>query len=108
MCPQLNQPAPARERSAIASARHTPGPWRFEWPDMFGDCNILHRADSLAVGAVVSNMRPEGEVVANARLIAAAPDMLAALKEARAQVAHLTGKTAVVERINAAIAKAEG
>ncbi len=45
---------------------------------MFGDFNILHNADALAVAAVVSNMRYPQEVAANAALIAAAHDGYAA------------------------------
>lgn len=64
------------------SATHTPGPWVAEPADMFGDHNIvLHDAsnDARAIAAVVSNMRDESEVAANAHLIASAPDLLAAL-----------------------------
>lgn len=55
----------------------TPGPWLAEPADMFGDHNIVlldSSEDCRAVAAVVSNMRDPGEVAANARLIAAAPD----------------------------------
>lgn len=63
------------------SAKHTPGPYSAEGPDMFGDYNIFHPADALAVAAVVSNMRPADEVAANAALFSAAPDLLEALRE---------------------------
>ena len=53
----------------------TPGPWRSEGPDEFGDYNILHDGDSLAIAAVVSNMRLPDEVRANAHTISASPDM---------------------------------
>jgi len=63
---------------------HTGLPWRAEGPDMFGDFNILHPADSLAVAAVVSNMRPGAEVQGNADLIIRAvnshDDLVAALR----------------------------
>lgn len=61
---------------------HTPGPWLAEGVDMFGDHNIVLSAsanDCRAVAAVVSNMREPSEVAANARVIAVAPEMLAAL-----------------------------
>lgn len=58
------------------------GPWRSEGPDPFGDYNILHPADSLAVAAVVSNLRPARVVQANAQLITAAPELYEALKAA--------------------------
>lgn len=62
---------------------HTSGPWVAEPADMFGDHNIVlaEGDDRRAIAAVVSNMRPEREVAANARLIAAAPDLLAVAKE---------------------------
>ncbi|GFM73801.1 hypothetical protein PSCICL_47930 [Pseudomonas cichorii] len=59
--------------------KHTPGPWRHEGPDYFHDFNILSPCDSLAVAAVVSNMRELPEIAANAKLIAAAPELLEAL-----------------------------
>lgn len=47
---------------------------------MFGDYNIHEPHLRGAVAAVVSNLRPPEVVGANARLIAAAPEMLAELK----------------------------
>lgn len=75
----------------------TPGPWRAEGPDMFGDFNICHPADALAVGAVVSNLRAPEQVAANAALIAAAPALYAALEYALPIVeryAHTQGDNA--------------
>ena len=49
---------------------------------MFGDHNIIladNTDDCRAIAAVVSNLRPAEEVESNARLIAAAPDLLEAL-----------------------------
>jgi hypothetical protein len=61
------------------SAGHTVGQWIAEPADWFGDHNIVLATgdDRRAVAAVVSNMRDAREVEANARLIAAAPDLLA-------------------------------
>lgn len=70
-------------------AKHTPGPWRAEKPDMFGDCNILHDGDSLTIGAIVSNMRPPAEVYANALLAASAPELQQALKTALDHIEHM-------------------
>lgn len=61
----------------------TPGPYKAEPVDMFGDYNIVRancEDEVLAIAAVVSNMRPSGEVAANAALVAAAPDLLEALQ----------------------------
>jgi hypothetical protein len=94
--------------------RHTELPWRAEGPDPFGDYNILHPADSLAVAAVVSNMRPDIEVKANAALIIRAvnshDDLVAALElmivtAGSAPTAKLR-REAVVKSL-AAIAKAK-
>lgn len=104
------------------SGNFTPGPWRAEGPDEFGDFNIHEPTCQLAVAAVVYNMRPAPEVAANAKLIAASPCILAELKAA---VGHLlnakidleTGApkaTAIrtidggLNRARAAIAKATG
>lgn len=61
---------------------HTELPWHTEGPDDFGDYNILHDGDSLAVGAVVSNLRSPKEVAANAALIVRAVNSHHALVEA--------------------------
>lgn len=104
MCPQLNQPAPARERSAIASARHTPGPWNVgtTFPTM-----IWSGTDETAAISVCATRTKE-----DARLIAAAPDMLAALKaiviESGGKAIPNDSLTVCRKRALAAIAKAEG
>ena len=70
----------------------TRGPWTIEGPDQFGDFNIHHPADRLAIGAVVSNLRPSEEVAANAHFIVAACNayepMREALENARALWGH--------------------
>jgi hypothetical protein len=63
------------------------GPWTMEGPDMFGDFNILPPNDCGAVAAVVSNMRAPEIVEGNARLIAAAPELLEALEQAEVVLA---------------------
>ena len=92
-------------------SKHTPGPWRAEkhpqhdhvhcselWMIIAGepdDCSDAEIAQVIAY-----------EAEANARLIAAAPDMLEALKEARALLRGCIGEA--IDRIDAALAKAEG
>ena len=96
---------------------HTPGPWKAEGPDNFGDWIIVPVAAKLAVAAVVHNLRPDKEEAANAHLIVAAPDLLAALKRQHDNIRRwlATGVPATEEeskeisdQIDAAIAKAEG
>jgi hypothetical protein len=83
---------------------HTPGPWRY---------TSTARVVMAGLGVRVATIRDCDESGANARLIAAAPDLLAACKGA---VDHLrsfsqednTGAiTAALEAVEAAIAKAE-
>ncbi len=62
--------------------QHTPGPWAvtegYLWRGIRAPSRVI--ADMRIVGGVVEN-----EVQANARLIAAAPDMLAALQAIAAE-----------------------
>lgn len=62
----------------ITTRGHTPGPWKYEKP--FG-VNIPVR-EGEAGGQIIRTwlQAHEGEAEANARLIAAAPDLLAALE----------------------------
>ena len=69
----------------------TRGPWTIEGPDQFGDFNIHHPADRLAIGAVVSNLRPSEEVAANAHFIVAACNAYEPMREV---LANLSDKTA--------------
>lgn len=108
------------------SAGHTPGPWCAEPADMFGDHNIVlgdNADDARAIAAVVSNLRAPSEVEANARLIAAAPDLLEACQELIGVIDSVDGeadyskeewaalgsaKLHAEDRIRAAIARATG
>lgn len=96
-------------------AKHTPGPWR-AIPDRSHPCDVRitssvrpHVAKVYAPSTSADEVTP-----ANARLIAAAPDLLAALIDARRGLAAYVGLP--VEQciggefteINAAIAKATG
>jgi hypothetical protein len=65
------------------NTEHTPGPWTLEISDVPQTnkpfCGICG-ADG--AGIVYATLRAPGELIANARLIAAAPDLLAALRSA--------------------------
>lgn len=70
-------------------AAHTPGPWTASDPDDFGDITIKSPNEELAVAVVCNGaMRILGnrwnEHAANARLITAAPPMLAFLERLEA------------------------
>lgn len=99
------------------ATQHTPGPWtltapedRAGWTIESTDCKIAHL---YLYGASTGGPRTKGEPSANARLIAAAPELLAALRECRAIVCLQNGNlhddiNEIIERATAAIRKAEG
>lgn len=58
----------------------TPGPWEAGPVDIFGDINITGPENCAAIAAVVSNLRPRGQVIANARMIAIAPELVELLE----------------------------
>ena len=108
----------------MSAPMHTPGPWSV-YADMRTDvCRAT--GDELSYVAGWNIESPAEEIVgcegiisgptseANARLIAAAPELLEALEEARRQLEYVDGRfptgttPAVLARINAAIAKARG
>lgn len=67
----------------MSAVKHTPGPWSFDGP-----------AHSIIVWGPTPELRvcfmtSDGPAEANARLIAAAPDMLEALSEARTTISIL-------------------
>jgi hypothetical protein len=91
------------------SAKHTPGPWRVALPP---NDRIQSRIIYSAAGSVARAYNNTKAAQANARLIAAAPELLAALQEARELVRLLASRYShgpaevAVDRIDAAIAKA--
>lgn len=86
------------------TAKHTPGPWSIAEGD---GCFIVETDDS-TVRFVVIGLNMEGDR-SNAQLIAAAPDLLEALKLADAMLSGATMNANVVEqKVRAAIAKAIG
>jgi hypothetical protein len=83
------------------TTKHSPAPWRAQH-DFAGGFQVVdaNGHDMIHRGRTTALMREE-----NARLIAAAPDMLAALKELAFRAAR-HGMNA--DEANVAIAKAEG
>lgn len=98
--------------------KHTPGPWVID--ERYDGC--VYSSDD--TGSIVARCGGRGfefvareadEIKANAALVAAAPDMLAALKtvildERNAEIIarHCVGGESIVREMRAAIAKAEG
>ena len=85
------------------TSKHTPGPW-FVQPGFLTIYNMDGGDYGLtcAVASVLDKQPGRDAAEANARLIAAAPDLLEALKHARSQMQHPD------QMIDEAIAKAEG
>ena len=105
--------------------RHTPGPWIAHKPQSDGQVPVVASAGGCpdAVIAVVGYDCPERSIEANARLIAAAPELLASLRRIEATFqtvygdadSHLVGMSGgqsdpktMRGHVLAAIAKAEG
>ena len=92
--------------------KHTPGPWNLQLGTA-GDWRVDRSTSEWNICGRLSTVEHmERESFANAHLIAAAPDLLEALEDARAQLEayeeELSGEHFNDTRINAAIAKAKG
>ncbi len=85
------------------ATKHTPGPWKQERNNVVADYTATY-----GVVASVSAMPNKWETDANARLIAAAPELLASLQEALGLLeSYSLGEHQVAENIRAAIALAK-
>ena len=92
--------------------RHTPGSWEWKrWPAGFRvTVGTLAPGRHVALASVLP-MDVKGERTANARLIAAAPDMLEALEEVLLHTRHATLSDDALDALDTAreaIAKAKG
>lgn len=101
---------------------HTPGPWQVSQSlDYFDEGATVVRTVNIprgcARGLVVAVLTKTDECSANARLIAAAPELLEALRETLDELESIrdalshprpTSESAVCHRARLAIAKAEG
>lgn len=86
---------------------HTPGPWRTRR----GFGRDVETESGITIAFASDRDVSERRARSNARLIAAAPALLATLKELRDSAAYWSEydvPVGIVERINAAIDRAEG
>jgi len=93
-------------------SKHTPGPWRIKWGEnIFGGERLVANAGSHQQNFDTEKAAAENK--ANARLIAAAPDLLEALKavvteDGKGWTNLTVGSDSTLAAAVAAIAKAEG
>src|SRR3546814_10337903 len=91
--------------TTLFRSNHTPGPWR---ADPYND--IRTSPDGCKIAAVVTHYGTLNAADANARLIAAAPDLLDALTEARriirARASRSASECRFLDAADAAIARA--
>jgi hypothetical protein len=97
-----------------AAPMHTPGPWKWDGVDSFQSADALRSGDELVLSGIGYTDYTGGIVFyndADAHLIAAAPDLLEALKQVVIAATMSIGAARTADAINAAyvaIAKAEG
>lgn len=106
------------KRGQVSPARHSAGPWEIGTPNGFNANHVYASGDksvAMVYGISMYTTKQEAEEstmcaegMANARLIAAAPEMLAALKECLQNTGGGWIAASVIERAEAVIAKATG
>lgn len=92
----------------MSNNKHTPGQWKAEL--LPKECNIYSKSDG-GIARIMHEGKHKEEHEANANLIAAAPDMLEALKRIRtvADVVHPSEtQKNIIAWADEAISKAEG
>jgi hypothetical protein len=93
------------------STKHTQGPWRYEAPDEVSikdaDGGRVAVCTNLRGALGMGGRRDPNEVLANARLIAAAPELLEALRKLRRGDLHQRARH-LYDEAQTAIAKATG
>jgi hypothetical protein len=93
------------------STQHTPAPWTTDGDAYSGNLDIIALTGRIAMLDCEFSAETEDVLTANARLIAAAPDLLAALQRALAAIEYYHAREGSPETLadaRAAIAKATG
>ena len=95
----------------MSEAKPTPGPWKAERIDN-SSCFDIKCECGFFIATCHDGVRGESNAIANARLIAAAPELLEALKACAAVCTGATmnkrGLISALEQARAALAKCEG
>ena len=93
------------------STQHTPGPWKLDGAANTGDLDIISPTGRIAMLDCEFSEASEDVLTADARLIAASPELLAALQRALAAIEYYHAREGSPETLadaRAAIAKATG
>ena len=85
--------------------KHTPGPWKWSRDTMEDRCDITLHSEATGYSILYCCVKPREP---NARLMAAAPDLLEALQEFPGFLCGTTVGDVWIERMRAVIAKATG
>jgi hypothetical protein len=88
------------------TTKHTPGPWFAEAVD--GRWRVWDDAGIACICDVHAGVEPDPSGAEHARLIAAAPDLLAACEAVAATTWSRNTATIIGKQVRAAIAKAKG
>lgn len=104
--------AEAQAKVKAENAKHTPGPWTLTGSGGQWESRLSIRADKWGcvahIGVDPQMPHWDGPQRANARLIAAAPDLLEALVDVMFRHVPFENKSAYAAKARAAIAKATG
>jgi hypothetical protein len=94
----------------LRMSKHTPGPWHVseEWDGTSIKAGHFHVTHTIQSCGFHPDEEDKAVTQANARLIAAAPDLLEMLVEAANFIQPYSVGQNLLERIDAAIAKAKG
>jgi hypothetical protein len=96
------------------SAKHTPGPWAIDGCASLGNMDVIYGSGRITMMECENDEINDDELFANAALIAAAPDLLAALERAEGFISGFEdddtqeGVTEMLAAIRAALANAKG
>jgi hypothetical protein len=96
------------------SAKHTPGPWAIDGCASLGNLDVIYGSGRITMMDCENDEVDDDALLANARLITAAPEMLVALDRAEAFISGFEdddtqeGVTEMLAAIRVALAKAKG
>jgi len=90
-------------QTPMSNSKHTPGPWQVD--EAWNDYYIVYEKGNIAELVSPTDMN-DAEFIANVHLMAAAPELLAALKVLVNELGYM--EYAEFDDARAAIAKAEG